>query len=51
MHEDNQTLMDAIRHNSITENNNIKDEKDNLMNNEINNNQNKNNNEKNNYKR
>ena len=50
MHEDNQTLMDAIRHNSITENNNIKDEKDNLMNNEINNNQNKNNNEKNNYK-
>ena len=50
MHEDNQTLMDAIRHNSITENNNIKDEKDNLTNNEINNNQNKNNNEKNNYK-
>ena len=50
MHEDNQTLMDAIRHNSITENNNIKDEKDNLANNEINNNQNKNNNEKNNYK-
>ena len=50
MHEDNQTLMDAIRHNSITENNNIKDEKDNLKNNEINNNQNKNNNEKNNYK-
>ena len=50
MHEDNQTLMDAIRHNSITENNNIKDEKDNLTNNEINNNQNKNNSEKNNYK-